>query len=153
MLLVVILCQKCDLWSRFGGRSEVFTEAGPRWVVSFGGGVCPVEGGCSSLPSLPWWGEGRRGVYAPCPLSPALPGKGLGNLVLAVGLLGPRPSSWMIPLVPGSLAFICLFLVVVLSRCNRQGPIKKSPSEGDTPVDFWHFWHAYFTSNIQIQEE
>jgi hypothetical protein len=38
----------------------------------------------------------------------------------------------MIPLVPGSLAFIYLFLVVVLGRCNRQGPIKKSPTEGDT---------------------
>ncbi len=30
----------------------------------------------------------------------------------------------MIPLVPGSLAFTYLFLVVVLGRSNRQGPIK-----------------------------
>ncbi len=44
---------------------------------------------------------------------------------------GPRSSSLM-TWVPGSLACCCLFLAVVLGRCNRQGPITKSPSEGET---------------------
>jgi hypothetical protein len=50
--------------------------------------------------------------------------KGLGTLVLAVWLQGPRSSSSMTSLVPGSIALIYLFLVVILGRCNRQGPIK-----------------------------
>jgi hypothetical protein len=40
-----------------------------------GGGVCPVEGGGGSLPSLPWWGGGgerERRAGAPKSLSPAL---------------------------------------------------------------------------------
>ncbi|MFN9981285.1 MAG: hypothetical protein ACK53Y_15275 [bacterium] len=45
---------------------------------------------------------------------------------------GPRSSSLMTSWVPGSLASCCLFLAVVLGRCNRQGPITKSPSEGET---------------------
>jgi hypothetical protein len=45
---------------------------------------------------------------------------------------GPRSSSLMTSWVPGSLASCCLFLAVVLGRCNRRGPIKKSPSEGET---------------------
>ena len=47
--------------------------------------------------------------------------------------MGPRSSSLMTSWVPGSLASCCLFLAVDLGRCNRQGPIKKSPSEGETP--------------------
>jgi hypothetical protein len=58
--------------------------------------------------------------------------KGLGTLALAVWLLGPRSPSPMVPLVPGSLALVYLFLVIVPGRCNRKGPNKKSPSEGDT---------------------
>ncbi len=38
----------------------------------------------------------------------------------------------MTPWVPGSLAYCCLFPAVVPGRCNRQGPITKSPSEGET---------------------
>jgi hypothetical protein len=37
-------------------------------------------------------------------------------------------TSW----VPGSLAYCCLFPAVVPGCCNRQGPITKSPSEGET---------------------
>ncbi len=40
--------------------------------------------------------------------------------------------------VPGSLAYCCLFPAVVPGRCNRQGPITKSPSEGET-VRHQHF--------------
>ena len=47
-------------------------------------------------------------------------------------LTGPRSSSLMTSWVSGSLASCCLFLAVVLGCCNRQGPIKKSPSEGET---------------------
>ena len=38
-----------------------------------GGGVCPVEGGGGSLPSLPWWGgESETGGLDLKSLSPAL---------------------------------------------------------------------------------
>ncbi len=37
----------------------------------------------------------------------------------------------MTPWVPGSLA-CCIFPAVIPGRCNRQGPITKSPSEGET---------------------
>jgi len=47
---------------------------------------------------------------------------------------GPRSSSLMTSWVPGSLASCCLFLAVVLGRCNRQGPITKLPSEGETTI-------------------
>ncbi len=42
-------------------------------------------------------------------------------LLLPTGL---RSSSLMTSWVPGSLASCCLFLAVVLGRCNRQGPIQ-----------------------------
>ncbi len=57
MLNAVILCPDLEAEVRFS----------PRLVLDgsfLGGGVCPVEGGSGSLPSLPWWGgggEGRRG--------------------------------------------------------------------------------------------
>jgi hypothetical protein len=135
MLLAVILCQKCDLWSRFGGWSEFFTEAGPRWVVSLGEGYVlwrGVVGLCPANPDGGGGGGGEKGGMHPVPYPLPFLEKGLGTLALAVWLLGPRSSSPMTSLVPGSLAFVYLFLVVVLGRCNRQGPIKKSPSESDT---------------------
>ena len=58
--------------------------------------------------------------------------------ILLLLLTGPRSSSLMTSWVPGSLAYCCLFLAVVLGRCNRQGPITKSPSEGETlPKNAW----------------
>jgi hypothetical protein len=54
----------------------------------------------------------------PVPYHLPLLEKGLGTHALAVRLLGP----W----IPCN---ICLFLVVVLGRCNRQGPIKNRHSK------------------------
>jgi hypothetical protein len=42
-------------------------------------------------------------------------------------------------LVPGSLACCCLFPAVIPSRCNRQGPITKSPSEDETITRTYSF--------------
>ncbi len=90
-----------------------------------GEGVCPVEGGSGSQPSLPWWGAGGEGgLMHPGPYHLPFLEKGLGTLALAVWFLGPRSSSSITSLVPGSFACVYLFLVVVLDRCNRQGPIK-----------------------------
>ena len=52
--------------------------------------------------------------------------------ILLLLLTGPRSSSLMTSWVPGSLAYCCLFPAVVPGCCNRQGPITKSPSEGET---------------------
>ncbi len=52
--------------------------------------------------------------------------------ILLLLLTGPRSSFLMTPWVPGSLACCCLFPAVIPGRCNRQGPITKSPSEGET---------------------
>jgi hypothetical protein len=54
ILSTFISCQNYNLCSRFRGRSEVFTEAGPREVVYLEEGV-PCRGGRGALPSLPWW--------------------------------------------------------------------------------------------------
>jgi hypothetical protein len=84
-----------------------------------------------------------RGVVGPCPGCPEGGGEGgrgwrglhsapyhlpflekeLGTFASAEWLLGPGPSLLMIPLVPG-LPYPCLSLVVVLSRCSRQGQLK-----------------------------
>ncbi len=72
---------------------------------------------------------GLQGTLCPCSLFMIRVGRPWNPLLL---LMGPRSSSLMTPWVPGSLASCCLFLVIVLGRCNRQGPIKKSPSEGET---------------------
>ncbi len=114
-----------------------------------GGGVCPVEGVVGLCPACPGGGERERGVGAPqilitcpglqgtlCPCSLFMIRVGRPwNLLLL--LMGPRSSSLMTSWVPGSLASCCLFLVVVLGRCNRQGPIKKTPSEGETFVMYF----------------
>ena len=68
--------------------------------------------------------EGGRGSLPSLSLSPALPRKRVGTHALAVTLEGPGSSSPMTSWVPGSLAFIYLFLVIVLGRCDRQGPIR-----------------------------
>jgi hypothetical protein len=78
----------------------------------------------SAQPALLGGGGGERGLMHPVPYHLPFLEKGLGTLALVVSLLGPRSSSPMTSWVPGSLAFISLFLVVVLGRCNRQGPIK-----------------------------
>jgi hypothetical protein len=110
----------------------------------FGGRGMSCERGIVGLcPAYPDGGEGRRGVCTLSLITCPSWKKGLGTLALAVWLLGPRSSSQMTSLVPGSLAFVYLFLVVVLGRCNRQGPIKKSPSESDTKVYFPNFANIY----------
>jgi hypothetical protein len=72
---------------------------------------------------------GLQGTLCPCSLLMIRVGRPWNPLLV---LMGPRSSSLMTSWVPGSLASCRLFLVVVLGRCNRQGPIKKSPSEGET---------------------
>ena len=72
---------------------------------------------------------GLQGTLCPCSLFMIRVGRPWNLLLL---LMGPRSSSLMTSWVPGSLASCYLFLVVVLGRCNRPGPIKKSPSEGET---------------------
>jgi hypothetical protein len=95
------------------------------------GGGSGLVGLC---PGCPEGGKGGRGLHSvPCHL-PFLE-KGLGTFAFTEQLLGPGSSSLMIPLVPGYLCPV-LSLVVVLGRCNRQGPINKSSSESDTR---WHF--------------
>ncbi len=72
---------------------------------------------------------GSQGTLCPCSLLMIRVGRSWNPLLLPPG---PRSSSLMTSWVPGSLASCCLFLAVVLGRCNRQGPITKSPSEGET---------------------
>jgi hypothetical protein len=80
---------------------------------------CPERGG----------GEGGRGLHpVPCHL-PFLE-KGLRTFALTEQVLGP------VPLVPGPPCPVSS-LVVVIGRCNRQGPINKSPSESDTIVNLF----------------
>jgi hypothetical protein len=100
-------------------------------VVFLGKGYALWRGVVGPCPGCPEGGGGRGKGVALCSLSSAFPGKGLGTFASAELLLGPGPSSLMTPLVPGSPR-PCLSFVVVLGRCNRQGPIKKSPSESDT---------------------
>ncbi len=76
---------------------------------------------------------GHKVLYSMPMLSPHDQGGRPWNPLLL--LTGPRSSSLMTPWVPGSLASCCLFPAVVLGRCNRQGPIKKSPSEGETGIN------------------
>jgi hypothetical protein len=101
-------------------------------------GLCPAcpDGG----------GRGRGGLVLIRSLSPLLGHKVLYAHALSswsgwvdpgIPLLLPmglRSSSLMTSWVPGSLPSCCLFLAVVLGRCNPQGPIEKSPSEGKTTV-------------------
>ncbi len=102
-------------------------------------------GGCWVSAQLALMGGKRRGgLVLVSSLSPVLGHKVLFAHALSswsgwadpgIPLLlptGPRSSSLMTSWVPGSLASCCLFLAVVLGRCNRQGPITKSPSEGET---------------------
>ena len=79
---------------------------------------CPEGGG-------KWW----RGLH-PVPSHLPFLGKGLRTLVLTGHSLGPG-SSLIIPLVPGPPCPV-LASCRCPSRCNRQGPIHKSPSESDT---------------------
>ncbi len=58
ILSTFILCQNYDLWSRFGGQSEVSTEAGPRWVVYLGEGEALWRGVGGHCPSCPGGGGG-----------------------------------------------------------------------------------------------
>ncbi len=96
-----------------------------------------MEGGSGFLPRLPkrWvggggGGEGVVGRATPCTLSPALPGKRVEDPYIH----WPNPEPWHLPndfLVPGPACPIpnsCRRP----SRCDRQGPINKSPSESDT---------------------
>ncbi len=73
-------------------------------------------------------GKGWRGLH-PVPSHLPFLGKGLRTLVLTGHSLGPG-SSLMIPLVPGPPCPV-LASCRCPSRCNRQGPIHKSPSESD----------------------
>ncbi len=74
-----------------------------------------------------------QGTLCPCSLFMIRVGRPWNPLLL---LMGPRSSSLMTSWVRGSLASCHLFLVVVLGRCNRQGPIKESPSEGERHCPF-----------------
>jgi hypothetical protein len=81
-------------------------------------------------PGCPEGGKGGRGLHSvPCHL-PFLE-KGLRTFAFTEQVLGPGSSSLMISLFPGSPCPVSS-LIVVLGRCNRQGPINKSPSESDT---------------------
>ncbi len=114
---------------------EAETRFSPRPILDGGfpgEGVCSVEGGGGSLPAQAALkgGKGWRGV-ALCSLSPAFPGKRVENLCIYWTVPGPGSSSLMNPLVPRPPCPVSS-LVVVLGRCNPQGPINKSPSESDT---------------------
>ncbi len=133
MLLTVILCQKCDLWSRFGGRSEVFTEAGPRWVVSLGEGYALWRGVVGLCPACPdGGGEGRRGASAPSSLSSASPEGGYrvlpwSDLMIKVNRpwnllllwVGPGPSSLLHSTRPNKIVIRSdtEIFIVLLSFC------------------------------------
>ncbi len=104
------------------------------------------EGGwCWSNPyHLPWVTR-----YSMPMLSPHDQGGRPWNPLLL--LTGPRSCSLMPSWVPGSLASCCLFLAVVLGRCNRQGSIKKSPSEGETIIKrIFLVFFIYFYSVLKI---
>ena len=112
---------------------EAKTRFSPRSILDdsfLGEGVALWRGVVGPCPGCPEGEEGVEGV-APCTLSPAFPGKGLRTLVLTGHSLGPGSSSLMIPLVPGP-PYPVLASCRCPSRCNRQGPIHKSPSESDT---------------------
>ena len=68
--------------------------------------------------------------------------------ILLLLLTGPRSSSLMTSWVPGSLAYCCLFLAVVLGRCNWQGPITKSPSEGEASINGYLFQFVFQTQHL-----
>jgi hypothetical protein len=133
MLSTVILCQNCGLWSRFGGRSEVF----PRLVLdeqfTWGRGM-PCGGG--------WWvsaqlalmgGRGRGGLWhlrtlvtclgsqgtlCPCSLLMIRVGRPWNLLLLLVGP-GP-PGSFKLLARPNDEArFQSSYR---LYRCRRHTP-------------------------------
>jgi hypothetical protein len=74
-------------------------------VVFLGKGYALWRGVVGPCPGCPEGGKGGRGLHSvPCHLS--FLEKGLGTLALAVWLLGPRSSSLMTSLVPGSPVFV-----------------------------------------------
>ncbi len=77
--------------------------------------------------------SGSQGTLCPCSPLMTRVGRSWNSPAVAND---PRSSSLMTPWVPGSLAYCCLFPAVVPGRCNRQGPITKSPSEGETGCIF-----------------
>jgi hypothetical protein len=77
-------------------------------------------------------GKGWRG-YHPVPSHLPFLEKGFGTLVFTGHSL-VSGSSLMIPLVPGPPCPV-LASCRCPSRCDRQGPINKSPSESDTIIN------------------
>jgi hypothetical protein len=76
-------------------------------VVFLGEGYVLWRGVVGLCPACPdGGGEGRRGGMHPVPYHLSFLEKGLGTLALAVRLLGPRSSSLMTSLVPGSPALV-----------------------------------------------
>ncbi len=114
---------------------EAETRFSPRSILdgSFPGeGVCSVEGGDRFLAQAALKGGERGKGVTPCSLSPALPGKGLRTFAFTEQVPGPGSSSlMMMMMVPGPPCPISS-PVVVMGRCDRQGPITNSPSEGET---------------------
>ncbi len=105
---------------------EAKTRFSPRSVVDdsfLGAGVALWRGGGEGVEG--WW----RGLH-PVPSHLPFQGKGLRTLVFTGQSLGPG-SPLMIPLVPGPACPVPASCRCP-SRCNRQGPILKSPSESDT---------------------
>ena len=117
---------------------EAKTRFSPRSILDdsfLGEGVALWRGGSGFLPRLPrrWVGGGGKGKWGgllPVPSHLPFQGKGLKTLVFTGQTLGPGTFP-MISLVPGPACPVPASCRRP-SRCDRQGPILKSPSESDT---------------------
>jgi hypothetical protein len=89
-------------------EAEVRFSRRPVLDGSFPGeGVCSVEGGSGFLPRLPWrGGEGGRGLHF-CSLSPAFPGKRVGNSWIAPGPWPLLPDDSFGPWIPLPMFISC----------------------------------------------
>jgi hypothetical protein len=115
---------------------EAKTRFSPRSILDdsfLGEEVALWRGVVGSCPGCPEGGKGVEGWWRglhPVPSHVPFQGKWLRTLVFTGQSLGPG-SPLMIPLVPGP-AYPVLASCRCPCRCNRQGPILKSPSESDT---------------------
>jgi hypothetical protein len=88
ILSTFISCQIYDLWSRIRGRSEVFIEAGPRWVVCLGEGGALWGGRGGLCPAFPGGGGAPR-IWSPYQL-PSWKRQGTLHMHLLRDFDGPR---------------------------------------------------------------